>query len=128
MTTSRAMRIAAVMGLLAVALGAFGAHGLKKTLELHPNGMALWEKAVFYNFIHAVMLFILGTRKPLKPIAWFGFLLGIVLFSGSLYLYALTETHWLVYVTPFGGVSFIVGWVCLIISPPAGENGGPNRI
>jgi uncharacterized membrane protein YgdD (TMEM256/DUF423 family) len=128
MTNYRAMRIAAIMGLLAVALGAFGAHALKETLAQNPNGTALWEKAVFYHFVHAVMLFVLATRKPLKRVSWFGFLIGIILFSGSLYLYALTETHWLVYITPFGGVSFMVGWVCLIISPPAGEDGGLNRI
>jgi len=122
MTNHRAMRIAAIMGLLAVALGAFGAHALKDTLARSQNGTALWEKAVFYHFIHAVMLFVLATRKPLKRVAWFGFLIGIILFSGSLYLYAVTSTKWLVALTPFGGVSFMVGWICLIISPPADAN------
>jgi uncharacterized membrane protein YgdD (TMEM256/DUF423 family) len=116
------MRIAAIMGLLAVALGAFGAHALKDTLARSPNGTALWEKAVFYHFIHAVMLFVLATRKPLKRISWFGFLTGIILFSGSLYLYAVTGTHWLVALTPIGGVCFMVGWVCLILSPPVEGN------
>src|SRR3954470_20603626 len=100
MSNSRAMRIAAVMGLLAVMLGAFGAHALKDTLSQHQNGTALWEKAVFYHFIHAVMLFILATRKPLRRVAWFGFLIGIILFSGSLYLYAVTSAKWLVALTP----------------------------
>jgi len=122
MTNSRAMRIAAIMGLLAVALGAFGAHALKETLARSQTGTALWEKAVFYHFIHAVMLFILATRKPLKRISWFGFLMGIILFSGSLYLYAVTTAHWLVYLTPLGGVSLLVGWICLIISPPEDTN------
>jgi uncharacterized membrane protein YgdD (TMEM256/DUF423 family) len=122
------MRIASVMGLLAVALGAFGAHALKETLAQSPNGTALWEKAVFYHFIHAVMLFVLAMRKPLKRVSWFAFLIGIILFSGSLYFYATTGTKWLVALTPFGGVSFMVGWVCLIISPPSGEGGGLNRI
>lgn len=112
------MRIAAIMGLLAVALGAFGAHSLRSTLARSPDGMAIWEKAVFYHFIHAVMLFVLALRKPLKRLSWFAFLIGIILFSGSLYLYAAGGTHWMVYLTPIGGVSFIVGWVCLIISPP----------
>lgn len=116
------MRIAAIMGLLAVALGAFGAHALKDTLAHSLNGTALWEKAVFYHFIHAVMLFVLATRKPLKRISWFGFLTGIILFSGSLYLYAVTGTHWLVALTPIGGVCFMVGWVCLILSPPVEGN------
>ena len=122
MTNSSAMRMAAVMGLLAVALGAFGAHALKETLAHNPNGPALWEKAVFYHFIHAIMLFILAGRRPLRRVAWFGFLIGIILFSGSLYLYAATSVKWLVALTPVGGVSFIVGWVCLIISPPAEGN------
>jgi uncharacterized membrane protein YgdD (TMEM256/DUF423 family) len=122
MTNSRAMRIAAVMGLLAVALGAFGAHALKQVLAENPNGTALWEKAVFYHFVHAVMLFILATRKPLRRVSWFAFLIGIILFSGSLYLYAVTSVKWLVALTPFGGVSFMVGWICLIICPPVDGN------
>jgi uncharacterized membrane protein YgdD (TMEM256/DUF423 family) len=122
MTNSRAMRIAAVMGLLAIVLGAFGAHALKETLAEHQNGTELWGKAVFYHFIHAVMLFILAARKPLRRVAWFGFLIGILLFSGSLYLYAVTSVKWLVALTPIGGVSFMVGWVCLIISPPVDAN------
>jgi len=118
MTNSRTMRIAALMGLLAVALGAFGAHALKDVLARSPTGEALWGKAVFYHFIHAVMLFFLATRRPLHLVPWFGFLIGIFLFSGSLYLYAVTQAHWLFRLTPIGGVGFIVGWVCLIISPP----------
>src|SRR6185437_3884079 len=118
MTNHRAMRIAAILGLLAVALGAVGAHALKNTLARSPDGVAIWEKAVFYHFIHAVMLFVLAMRKPLKRLSWFAFLCGIILFSGSLYVYALAGTHWMVYLTPFGGVSFMVGWVCLIIAPP----------
>ena len=109
-------RIAAVLCFLAVALGAFGAHSLRSTLE--SRGMVdVWNKAVFYHFIHAVMLFVLTMRNPLPRGPWFSFLLGIVLFSGSLYLYALTKTHFLVFVTPFGGISFIVGWICLVICP-----------
>jgi uncharacterized membrane protein YgdD (TMEM256/DUF423 family) len=122
MTNSGAMRTAAVMGLLAVALGAMGAHLLKDALAQVPNGLALWEKAVFYHFIHAVMLFVLSMRRPLKRLTCFAFLIGIILFSGSLYVYAATGTHWLVHLTPIGGVSFMVGWICLIISPPAEMN------
>jgi uncharacterized membrane protein YgdD (TMEM256/DUF423 family) len=128
MNNPRAMRIAAIMGLLAVALGAFGAHALKETLARSQTGTALWEKAVFYHFVHAVMLFILATRKPLKRVAWFGFLIGIILFSGSLYLYAVGGPRWLVALTPFGGVSFMVGWICLIISPPADANAGEGNV
>jgi uncharacterized membrane protein YgdD (TMEM256/DUF423 family) len=116
MTNSLALRVAAISGLLAVALGAFGAHGLKDLLDRNAAA-ALWEKAVFYQFIHAVMLFILARRAPLYRGPWFSFLAGIVLFCGSLYLYALATVHWLVFITPIGGVSFVVGWLWLVIAP-----------
>lgn len=122
MTTATASRVAAVMGALAVALGAFGAHGLKGVLEQNHTA-AVWEKAVFYHFIHAVILFVLAGKTPFRAGPWFGFLLGIVLFSGSLYLLALTNVRWLGAITPFGGISFIVGWVCLAIAPPGSGDG-----
>ncbi len=118
MTHSSAGRIAAILGLLAVALGAFGAHSLRNLLA-HNETAAIWEKAVFYHFIHAVILFILAGRTPLQKAPWLAFLLGILLFSGSLYLYAVTLTHWLVFVTPVGGTSFLVGWGWLAICPKA---------
>jgi uncharacterized membrane protein YgdD (TMEM256/DUF423 family) len=109
MNGATATRIAAATGFLAVALGAFGAHGLKDILA--QNGMAaIWEKAVFYHFIHAMMLFLLAGRKPFAAVAWWCFLAGILIFSGSLYLLAVTNAHWLGAITPFGGVSFLAGW------------------
>lgn len=113
MNPTTATRIAAVMGLLAVLLGAFGAHGLKDLLA-HNGTATIWEKAVFYHFIHALMLFVLAERKV--PIAWWSFLIGILIFSGSLYLLAVTNVLWLGAVTPIGGVSFIVGWASLIFA------------
>jgi uncharacterized membrane protein YgdD (TMEM256/DUF423 family) len=115
------------MGALAVGLGAFGAHGLKGVLEQNHTA-AVWEKAVFYHFIHAVMLFVLATKAPFRPGPWFCFLLGIVLFSGSLYLLALTSVRWLGAITPFGGVSFIVGWVCLAVAPPSSAPGKDPKV
>ena len=113
MISTLATRIAAAMGLLAVALGAFGAHGLKDLLA--QNGTAaIWEKAMFYHFIHAVMLFVLAERKPFPAVAWWSFLIGIFFFSGSLYLLAITNAHWLGAVTPVGGVSLLLGWAWLI--------------
>ena len=113
MTSTLAARIAAVLGFLAVALGAFGAHGLKALLA--QNGTAaIWEKAMFYHFIHAVMLFVLAERKPFPAVAWWSFLIGIFFFSGSLYLLAVTHFLWLGAITPIGGVSFLVGWAWLI--------------
>lgn len=120
MTSILATRIAAAMGLLAVALGAFGAHGFKELLAQNGTS-ALWEKAVFYHFIHAVMLFVLAERKPFPAVAWWSFLAGILFFSGSLYLLAVTDAHWLGAITPVGGVSFVVGWTCLIMSAGRGN-------
>jgi uncharacterized membrane protein YgdD (TMEM256/DUF423 family) len=109
MHQSLATRLAAAMGFLAVALGAFGAHGLKTLLA--QNGTAvIWEKAVFYHFIHAVMLFVLAERKPFPEVAWWSFFIGIFIFSGSLYLLAATNLLWLGAVTPVGGLSFLFGW------------------
>lgn len=119
MNSRTATRIAAALGLLAVALGAFGAHGLKSLLA--QNGTAaIWETAVFYHFIHAVMLYVLAGRKPFAAVAWWSFLAGIVVFSGSLYLLAVTHERWLGAVTPVGGVSFLLGWGWLALK--AGDN------
>ena len=116
MNSTLATRIAAAQGFLAVALGAFGAHGLNHLLA--QNGTAsIWEKAVFYHFIHAVMLFVLAERKTFPAVAWWSFLIGIFFFSGSLYLLAVTNALWLGAVTPVGGVSFLVGWAWLIFRP-----------
>ena len=112
MNPATASRIAAAAGLLAVALGAFGAHGLKDLLG-HNGTAAIWEKAVFYHFIHAVMLFVLAERKTFPAVAWWGFLAGILFFSGSLYLLAVTNVRWLGAITPVGGVSFLIGWGAL---------------
>jgi len=117
MTNTTAVRLAALLGFLAVTLGAFGAHGLKDTLAQH-DAVAIWEKAVFYHFIHAVMLFVLGRRRPVESGPWLSFLAGIVLFSGSLYLLALTQARWLGAITPLGGVSFLVGWLWLALRAP----------
>ena len=115
-------RIAAGMGFLAVALGAFGAHSLKYIL-LRNDTVAIWEKAVFYHFIHAVMMFVLTLRQPLPKVSWSCFLIGIVLFSGSLYLLAVTNHRWLGAITPLGGICFLVGWGFLACCPKIKEPG-----
>ena len=113
MNSTTATRIAAAAGFLAVAFGAFGAHGLKNLLA--QNGTAaVWEKAVFYHFIHAVMLFILAERKTFPAVAWWSFLAGILFFSGSLYLLAVTNVKWLGAITPVGGILFLLGWAWLL--------------
>jgi uncharacterized membrane protein YgdD (TMEM256/DUF423 family) len=110
-------RIAAALCFLAVALGAFGAHSLRSTLEA--RGMVdVWNKAVFYQFIHAIALLALALYGTINRNAWWLLFAGIVLFSGSLYLLALTNLRWLGPVTPVGGLCFLVGWACLFFAPP----------
>ena len=97
-------------------LGAFGAHGLKELLA--QNGTAaIWDKAVFYHFIHAVMLFVLATQKKFPAVVWWNFLVGILFFSGSLYLLAVTNVRWLGAITPLGGITFLLGWAWLVWKP-----------
>jgi uncharacterized membrane protein YgdD (TMEM256/DUF423 family) len=123
-TNATTIRIAAASGALAVVLGAFGAHGLKGLLA--QNGTtAIWEKAVFYHFIHTVMLFALAQRRPLNAGPWWCFFAGIVIFCGSLYLLAETNLRWLGIITPVGGASFIAGWIWLFIL--AAKSGPPDK-
>lgn len=112
MTNRLAMRVAAVLGFLAVGLGAFGAHSLKELLAQHGT-TAIWEKAVLYHFVHVVVMVVLAQRQPVRTAAWLAFFVGIFIFCGSLYLLAVTNIRWLGAITPIGGVSFLVGWGCL---------------
>ena len=105
-------RIAAGLCFLAVALGAFGAHSLKATLQGH-NMVGVWEKAVLYHFLHALALLALALRGIGAGGPAILFLAGIILFSGSLYLLALTNVHWLGAITPLGGLCFLGGWAWL---------------
>jgi uncharacterized membrane protein YgdD (TMEM256/DUF423 family) len=110
------IRIAAALCFLAVALGAFGAHSLRSTLETH-GMLDVWNKAALYHFIHAIALFVLALYARANRGAWWLLLAGIFLFSGSLYIMALTNLHWLGAVTPLGGLCFLAGWAWLIIAP-----------
>ena len=110
------VRIAAALCFLAVALGAFGAHSLRSTLEM--RGMVdVWNKAVLYHFIHAIALLVLPLYGTANRGAWWLLFAGIFLFSGSLYAMALTNLRWLGPVTPLGGLCFLAGWAWLIIAP-----------
>ena len=96
-------RLAAALCLLAVALGAFGAHSLRSMLET--RGMLdAWNKAVLYHFIHAIALLVLAVYGTLNRGACWLLFAGIFLFSGSLYLMALTNFRWLGAITPIGGL------------------------
>ncbi|HVX67002.1 MAG TPA: DUF423 domain-containing protein [Bryobacteraceae bacterium] len=108
---------AAALG-LAVALGAFGAHGLRSRLDAYQMG--LWEKAVFYHFVHALGMLVVSALPKAgllsRPAAfWICLLLaaGVVLFSGSLYVLAVSGIRTLGALAPVGGLAWIVGWVLL---------------
>jgi uncharacterized membrane protein YgdD (TMEM256/DUF423 family) len=108
-------RLAAALCFIAVALGAFGAHALRTTLE--SRGMVdAWNKAVLYQFLHAIALLVLAIHGATNRGAWWLLFTGIFLFSGSLYLMALTNLRWLGAITPFGGLAFLAGWLWLVIS------------
>src|SRR5712692_10522458 len=101
MNSTTAFRIAAIVGFIAVALGAFGAHGLKDLLAKNQT-LEIWEKAVLYHLVHAAVLIFVASRSPLPTAAWFLFLFGVVIFSGSLYVLAFTGVRWLGAITPIG--------------------------
>jgi uncharacterized membrane protein YgdD (TMEM256/DUF423 family) len=114
MNSTLPFRIAAVLGFLGVALGAFGAHGLGKLLEA--NGHAdEWDTAVLYHLIHATVLIAITQREPVGKVAWRLFSVGIVIFSGTLYIYSLTNLRWLAMITPLGGVCLLAGWLALAL-------------
>lgn len=101
---------------MAVALGAFGAHSLKSRLELH-GMLDVWNRAVFYHFVHAIALLVFALYGTVNRGACWLLVAGILLFSGSLYVMALTNLRWLGAVTPLGGLCFLAGWAWLIIAP-----------
>lgn len=109
-------RLGAVLCFLAVALGAFGAHALKARLQLH-DLTGVWEKAVLYHFLHALALLALSVIPSLNRAAPMLLVAGIAIFSGSLYILALTNLRWLGAITPLGGLCFLAGWLWLAISP-----------
>ena len=107
------MALGAVMSGLAVAAGAFAAHGLKSRLE--PDLLAVFETGARYQMYHGLALFVVAwaiARWPESGAALAGwlFVAGIVVFSGSLYLLAVTGVRWLGAITPLGGLAFLAGW------------------
>lgn len=109
--------IAAFSGFLAVALGAFGAHGLRGRLS--PEMMAVFQTGVQYHFYHTAVLLAVALLLQYAPLtsglvlSGVCFVVGIIVFSGSLYLLAVTELRWLGAITPLGGASFLAGWLLL---------------
>ena len=116
--------IGAIAGGIGVGLGAFGAHGLRERLT--PELLAIFETGVRYHMYHALALAAAAwavTRWPnsgLPVAAGWLFAGGILVFSGSLYLLALTDTRWLGAITPIGGLMFIAAWICLAWAAASG--------
>ena len=112
------LRLAAIVVLLGVALGAFGAHALRETLEARGR-MDAWHTAVYYQLFHGIALFALALSGRRQSVAWWGWLVGLTLFSGSIYgLCLLENAKWLGPVTPLGGLSMMIGWLAIAIRPP----------
>lgn len=111
--------LGALSALIGVGMGAFGAHGLKTIIA--PEMMAVYQTGVSYQMWHALALIgiaIMHYQNPVsKLLNWAGWLMfiGIMLFSGSLYLLVLLNLNWLGIVTPFGGVSFLIAWLFVSI-------------
>lgn len=107
--------IGGILGFLGVAIGAFGAHSLKPYIV--PELLETYKTGVLYHLIHAIVIFAIGlsARKEFFKGGLF-LTIGIILFSFSLYIYSLTNIKPLVMITPFGGVSFLIGWFLIIIA------------
>ena len=110
----------AVFGLLGVALGAYGAHGLEKVVEA-PEALEWWDTAVRYHLVHAVLLVLVGLARLQSARSSLGFAgaclaLGTLVFSGTLYAMALGAPRWLGAVTPFGGLALMIGWGALAVA------------
>src|SRR5213079_399978 len=110
-------RIAAALCFLAVALGAFGAHWLRSTIESH-DMLDVWNKAVLYHFVHAIALLTLALFGAANRGAWWLLLAGILIFSGSLYTMALTNLRWLGAITPLGAFVFLPAGCGSSLPPP----------
>ena len=120
---SRALTLAGILGATGVAAGAFGAHGLRGVLE--PAQLDVWKTAAQYQLFHAMALLALGMAEissgsgafPVwlrrASFFWAG---GVVLFSGSLYLLVLASLPVVGVITPIGGVSLMIGWLCVLIA------------
>ena len=120
MTAVAWLRIAAVLGAIGVAMGAFGAHGLKARLST--DMLAVFETAVRYQMYHAFALLAVGLLDVVGRgglalnLAGWSFTVGVLIFSGTLYALSLTGIRWLGAITPIGGVFLILGWLALAVA------------
>jgi uncharacterized membrane protein YgdD (TMEM256/DUF423 family) len=114
------MTIAALLGGLSVAAGAFASHALRQ--QISDRSLEIFETAARYQMYHALALLLVasllsrsGSSQPLLTTSGFAFISGTVIFCGSLYTLSLTDIQWLGAIAPLGGVAFLVGWGCLAI-------------
>jgi len=125
-SASTFLRIGALLGFIDVAFGAFGAHALRERLS--PDLLAVFETGVRYQMYHALAILIValfrGRSSTNSRATWAGwcFVAGIVLFSGSLYVLALTGIGVFGAITPIGGLFFLAGWLCLLFAAAAKES------
>lgn len=115
----KALIAGSILGMLTVVIGAFGAHALKEFLEANGR-LEVFETAVKYQFYHAIALIIVGILAQKMDKVWVmrtsrAFILGVIVFSGSLYALSITNIGFFGAITPIGGLLMILGWICLII-------------
>jgi len=121
MTPRAAIQVAGITGVLAVALGAFGAHALKGLLEAN-HTREIWSTAVLYHLVHVPVLLWLVRGAAVQTVTFLMFTGGIILFSGSLYALAVTGITWLGAITPLGGLLLIMGWGMIVLSAYRSES------
>lgn len=118
------LRVGAILGGLGVIAGAFGAHGLKDSMN--EKSLEIFETAAKYQMYHALALLAVGLlglqvrSSTLLNVAGWSFLIGTLIFSGTLYALALSGIRWLGAITPIGGVGMIIGWFCLAMACGSG--------
>lgn len=106
--------VASLSGFFAVACGAFGAHALHSRFDTLGT-LSIWQTGVLYHLVHSVVLVAISRWDPFPRLAFWLFVAGIVVFSGSLYLLALTNIRWLGAITPLGGLGLLGGWLTLML-------------
>ncbi len=116
---NRLLALSAFSGFLIVTLGAFGTHGLQSIFDNQARDW--WQTATFYGLVHSVMASLIALHQSqlqmkTAPFTGAAFLIGVVIFSGSLYAIALGAPKWLGALTPIGGVGFLAGWISLFYS------------
>ena len=113
--------VAALTGFFAVACGAFGAHALHMRFDALGT-LSIWQTGVLYHLVHAVVLLVISRWNPVPRLAFWLIFGGIVVFSGSLYLLALTDIRWIGAITPLGGLGMLGGWLALMLKGRSATN------